>query len=115
MAVQRLVELQIAPPDISTLGRIDQETVKFLNHFGGTPLPLFGVSPTSENRKTTIILEGIAPEVGKIHCQLFSVLMVKKLPLTSNMQGHQSKQSMLASMWSHILPRSKPLWSRALR
>lgn len=72
MAVQRLVEFRIAPPDMSTLGRIDQETVKFLNHFGGTPLPLFGVSPTPENGKTTIILEGIAPEVGKIYCQLFN-------------------------------------------
>lgn len=68
MAVQRLVELRIAPSDMSTLGRIDQETVKFLNHFGGTPLPLFGVSPISENGKTTIILEGIAPEVGKFYC-----------------------------------------------
>ncbi|ODM19889.1 hypothetical protein SI65_04875 [Aspergillus cristatus] len=64
MAVQRLLELRIAPPDMSTLGRIDQETVKFLNHFGGTPSPLFGVSLTPENGKTTIILEGIAPEVG---------------------------------------------------
>lgn len=69
MAVQRLLELRIATPDMSTLGRIDQETVEFLNHFGGTPSPLFGVSLTPENGKTTIILEGIAPEVGEFRCQ----------------------------------------------
>jgi len=66
MAVQRLLELRLAPPDMSMLGRIDQESVKFLNHFGGTPSPLFGASLTPENGKAIIILEGITPEVGEI-------------------------------------------------
>lgn len=63
-AVRRLVELRVAPPDVPTLGTVDEETVKLLNHFGGAQSPLFGSSPEHKGQKTTIILEGIAPEIG---------------------------------------------------
>ena len=63
-AVRRLVELRVAPPDVPTLGAADEETVELLNHFGGAQLPLFGGIPANEGQKTTIVLEGIAPETG---------------------------------------------------
>lgn len=62
--VRRLVELRVAPPDVPTLGTADEETVELLNRFGGAQLPLFGSIPENEGQKTTIVLEGIAPETG---------------------------------------------------
>lgn len=64
VAARRLAELRMAPPDASTLGKTDRETVKLLNCLGGTPSPLFSLSPWNEIQKTTIVLEGVSAEVG---------------------------------------------------
>lgn len=68
VAGRQLLEHRVAPPDAWALGRTDEETVKLLNCFGGTPPPLFGVSSENENQKSTIILEGLTPEIGMCNC-----------------------------------------------
>lgn len=68
VAGRQLLEHRVATPDAWTLGRADEETVKLLNRFGGTPPPLFGISSENENQKSTIILEGVTSEIGMFNC-----------------------------------------------
>lgn len=68
VAGRQLLEHRVAPPDAWALGRTDEQTVKLLNRFGGTPPPLFGISSGNENQKSTIILEGLTSEIGMFNC-----------------------------------------------
>ena len=72
IAGRQLVEHRVAPSDAWNLGRTDEETVKLLNRFGGPSPPLFGISE-NENQRSTIILEGVAPEVGMLICYSLGV------------------------------------------